>query len=105
MKTRDIRLEIKIWGSILDCRVFLETDNEIGLWAYNASKKIFFKDLPSYQIDGMLETKMLCKGKNGASATLTIKIKGQDDETLKCIIQEGSSSESKSITIKENQIT
>lgn len=102
MKTRDIRLEIKIWGSILDCRVFLENDNEVGFWAYNASKKIFFKELKSYQIDGPLDTKMFCKGKNGASATLTIKIKGQDDETLVCVIEDGSSTESKSITIKEN---
>jgi len=102
MKTRDIKLEIKIWGSILDCRVFLENDDEVGLWAYNASKKNYFKELQSYEIEGLLDVKMKCKGKNGASATLTVKIKGQDDETLKCTIQNGKSTESKSFTIKEN---
>lgn len=102
MKTRDIRLEIKIWGSILDCRVFLENEDEVGLWAYNTSKKIYFKELQSYQIEGSLDVKMNCKGKNGASATLTIKINGQDDETIKCTIQNGSSTERKSISIKEN---
>ncbi len=100
MKTRDIKLEIKEWGSILDWQVSLE-NVKVGNWAYNASKKIYFKDLQSYSIDGLLDVKMNCKGKNGASATLTIKIKGQDDETLKCIIENGSSTGNKTITIKE----
>lgn len=104
MKTRDLRLEVKIWGSMLDCQVILETENEIGLWAYNASKKIFFKDLPSYPIDDTLEIKMICKGKNGAKATLTIIIKGQENEILECEIQDGSATESKSIQINENQL-
>ncbi len=99
MKTKDIRLEIKIWGSVLDCKVFLE-QNEVGLWAYNASKKIYFKELHSYQIDGDLDVKITCQGKNGASATLTVIIKEQDNETLTCTIIDGSSTKSKSIKIK-----
>lgn len=98
MKTRDVRLEIKIWGSMLECRVFLETD-EVGLWAYNVSKKIFFKELPDYPIEGKLDVRMFCKGKNGASAKLTVKIKDQADDSLECVINEGNSETSKSITI------
>jgi hypothetical protein len=100
MKIRDIRLEIKIWGSLFDCSVTLEETNVIGLWAYDTKKMIFFKELKSYPIEGTLEVKISAKGKNGASSTLTIKIKDQEDETLKCEIQDGSAIEKKSISIK-----
>ena len=100
MPTKDLRLELKPFGSILDCRVFLEVNDEIGLWAYNAQGKFYYKNLPSYPIIGnTLEVKMVAKGKNGASTKLIIKIEGQDNSELNCIIQNGSDVEEKSITI------
>ncbi len=100
METRDIRLEVKIWGSILDCQIFLENNQEVGFWAYNSSKKIYFKELKMYEIDGgILDVKILCKGKNGAKATLLIKIDGQLDETIICEIEHGASTKEKSINI------
>ncbi|NBA88289.1 hypothetical protein GVN16_21130 [Emticicia sp. CRIBPO] len=100
MTTKDLKLELKPLGSILDCRVFLETHDEIGLWVYNTEGKYFYKNLPNYPIDGTsLEVTMIAKGKNGASTKLTIKIKGQPDETLTCLIKEGSDIEQKSIII------
>ena len=100
METKDIRLEIKIWGSILDCQIFLENNQQVGFWAYNSSKKVYFKELKMYEIDGgILDVKMLCRGKNGAKASLLLKIEGQLDENLICEILDGKSIIEKSINI------
>lgn len=98
MKRKNLKLEIKFWGSILQCKVLLE-NIPIGMWAYNSKNKYYFKDLPDYEIDGNLDTELKIRGKNGGSATLIIKIEGQNEERLTSIIQNGKGISRKSIDI------
>ncbi len=101
MKTVDIRLEVKLWGSLHNCHVYLENMDKIGLWSYDSEKNIHYRDLPNYEINGNLDVKMEATGKNGASSTLVVKIKGQDPVQLICLIQNGHAASQKSITINE----
>ena len=99
MKTVDIRLELKKHGAIHNGYVFLEKNEKIGFWLTDPEKGILYRDLNSYPVEGALDVKMNVTGKNGASATLTIKIKGQEQTQLICTINNGFSSEEKSISI------
>lgn len=99
MEAKDINLELKVQGSILDCRVFLEKTDEIGLWIFNNKDQFYYKSLPNFPITGGLEVKLVAKGKNGASAKLLVKIKGLPQSELICVIQKGVAIAEKTIII------
>lgn len=96
---KNITLEISIWGSVFDARVYLE-GNEIKLWQTNTSKKIKFRKLPNYDVDGTdLDVVLKTEGKNGSSVTLTIKFDNIIIDTITCINNKGIGNESKSYSI------
>lgn len=99
MSNKDIRLELKIWGSVLDCRVYLN-ENEIGNWGYDRKNKVRFKELRSFPVEDTLDVETVAKGKNGSSVTLEVMIEGQDGEQLECVVEDGMTKTYKSIVIQ-----
>lgn len=84
----NITLEISTWGSVFDARIYLE-GYEIKLWQTNTARRIKFRHLPDYYVDGgSLDVALETDGKNGSSATLTIKF---DDfvDTFTCTNNHG----------------
>ncbi len=99
MTNKNLRLELKFWGSILDCHVYLD-DNEIGGWDYDKAEKIRFKELEAYHIDGSFDVKIVARGKNGASVKLNIIIEGQESKQLEGLIEGGVTQVYKSIPVQ-----
>ena len=99
MTNKNLRLELKFWGSILDCHVYLD-DNEIGGWDYDKAEKIRFKELEAYHIDGSFDVKIVARGKNGASVKLNIIIEGQESKQLEGFIEGGVTQVYKSIQVQ-----
>lgn len=99
MTNKDIRLELKFWGSILGCHVYLD-DNEIGGWDYDKAEKTRFKELEAYHIDDSFDVKIVARGKNGASVKLNIIIEGQESKQLEGVIEGGVTQVYKSIPVQ-----
>lgn len=99
MSNKDIKLILKIWGSVLDCHVLLNQKAVSG-WEYDRKNKVRFRELDAYEIEDILDVEVIAKGKNGASVTLDVLIEGQETEQVECVVEDGMTKVYKSIVIQ-----
>lgn len=99
MSKKDIRLTLILWGSVLDCHVFVGQQPVTG-WQYDRKNKVRFKELNGYEIEDTLDIEIITKGKNGASVILDVHIEGQEVERLECVVEDGMTKVYKSIAIQ-----
>ena len=83
------KLEIKFTGAVLDLTIELE-GKEIGLYFDGIST--WTRTLEEFEIEGMLDLVMLCKGINGTKWVLEIRVDGKGPKLYSGVIRRGFSS-------------
>lgn len=100
MDNRNVRLELKFRGSVLDARVTVNSV-QIGKWDYDKVEKFRYKDLESYSLGDVLDIEIITKGKNGAAALLEVIVEGQDNVLIESVVEKGITQTHKTIIIGE----
>ncbi len=100
MDKRNIRLELKFRGSVLDCRVTVNGEN-MGGWDYDKAEKLRYKELDAYATGGSLEVEVITKGKNGAAALLEVQVEGQEPVVIESVVEKGITQTHETIVIED----